>query len=97
MHGRARLSGIIDWGDATVGDPLADLARLSMTGPDALTAFAAGYGVALTPAVREVLARYRVLWNVVALSYEYRAGGDWFDVYRQRIVDDVGLLADRSD
>ena len=68
-----------------------------MTGRDALTAFAAGYGVALTPAVREVLGRYRVLWNVAALSYEHRAGGDWFDVYRQRLLDDVRLLADRSD
>ena len=47
-----------------------------MTGRDAFTAFAAGYGVALTPAVREVLARYRVLWTVAALSYEHRAGGD---------------------
>ncbi len=87
-----RLSAVIDWGDASVGDPRADVARLSMAGPDVVSAFLDGYGWELTRSVAEDLARYRIMWNVDALTYEYRAGGDWFDVYRQRIVDDVQLL-----
>ena len=90
---QVRLSGIIDWGDAGVGDPLVDLARLSMSGPEVLDAFAAGYGVELTPLLHRTLARYRILRNVTALTYEYRAGGDWFDVYRDGVSRDTGLLA----
>ena len=41
----SRLSSVIDWGDAWVGDPLADLARLSMSGPSVTTAFLDGYGL----------------------------------------------------
>ena len=87
-----RLSGIIDWGDAGVGDPLVDLARLSMSGAEALQAFSVGYGIDLTPVLRRKLARYRILHNIGALTYEYRAGGDWFDVYRNRASQDVELL-----
>lgn len=87
-----RLSAIIDWGDAGVGDPLVDLARLSMSGAEALRAFSVGYGIDLTPTLRRALARYRILHNVGALTYEYRAGGDWFDVYRNRVSQDVALL-----
>lgn len=87
-----RLSGIIDWGDAGVGDPLVDPARLSMSGAEALQAFSVGYGIDLTPVLRRKLARYRILHNIGALTYEYRAGGDWFDVYRNRVSQDVELL-----
>lgn len=95
-EGQARLSGIIDWGDAGVGDPLVDLARLSMSGPEALQAFAAGYGIDLTPALDQMLARYRILWNIAALTYEHRAGGDWFDVYREMVRRDTELTTSRS-
>jgi aminoglycoside phosphotransferase (APT) family kinase protein len=88
----AHLSAIIDWGDASVGDPLADLARLSMAGPSATEAFLAGYGLPMTPARAGQLARYRILWNIAALTAEFRAGGDWFRVYRERIADDTRLL-----
>ncbi|MFT4163725.1 MAG: aminoglycoside phosphotransferase family protein [Microlunatus sp.] len=89
-----RLSAIIDWGDASVGDPLVDLARLSMSGAGALQAFSVGYGIDLTPVLHRRLARYRILHNVGALTYEYRAGGDWFDVYRNRVSQDVELLTE---
>ena len=89
---RRQLSAIIDWGDASVGDPAADLARLSMSGPTVTAAFLEGYGVRINTDLSERLARYRLLWNIGALSYEYRAGGDWFDAYRDRIRDEAAQL-----
>ena len=90
--GLMRLSSMIDWGDAWVGDPLADLARLSMSGPSVTAAFLDGYGLEPTDEVMDTLARHRLLWNLSALGYEHRAGGDWFDVYRGRVRDDVDRL-----
>ncbi len=87
-----RLTAIIDWGDAGVGDPAMDLARFSMTGPEATSAFLDGYGIALDDELDDRLTRYRLAWNVRALSYEFRAGGDWFAVYRARIIDEIALL-----
>lgn len=91
-HGRGRLSAVIDWGDASVGDPAADLARLSMAGQAAMVAFLEGYGGRLTDDLQDRLTRYRILWNVASLSYEFQAGGDWFDTYRDRISEDTGRL-----
>lgn len=88
-----QLSGIIDWGDARVGDPVADLARLSMAGPAVTDAFLAGYQLPLTPDLADLLARYRICWNVAALTYEHRTGGDWYDAYRDRIRADTELLS----
>jgi aminoglycoside phosphotransferase (APT) family kinase protein len=88
-----RLSAIIDWGDAAVGDPAADLARLSMARPVVTDAFLEGYGVPMSDELQNRLARYRLLWNIRALSYEYRASGDWFDVYRARIMSDITQLS----
>jgi aminoglycoside phosphotransferase (APT) family kinase protein len=93
----ARLSALIDWGDASVGDPLVDLARLSMAGSPATEAFLAGYGRPMMPEYAERFARYRILWNITALTNEFRAGGDWFHVYRQRIADDTRRLTTTSD
>ena len=87
--GGERLTAVIDWGDARVGDPLGDIARLSMAGTAITEAFLAGYERRLTDDLGDRLARYRILWDVSALSYEHRAGGDWFDVYRQRLRADV--------
>lgn len=92
---QTQLTGIIDWGDASAGDPLSDLARLSKSGPAATNAFLAGYGMEPTPGLDMVLARYRVLGDVAALTYEHRAGGDWFDVYRDRIKTDTMNIAAR--
>ena len=90
---QVRLSAIIDWGDATVGDPAADLARLSMAGPTITAAFLDGYGAQLTADLEDRLTRYRILWNLSALTYEYRAGGTWFDTYRDRIRSDTSRLS----
>jgi aminoglycoside phosphotransferase (APT) family kinase protein len=84
---------IIDWGDACAGDPRLDLARLSMAGADALTAVMSGYGSQLTPELSRTLACYRLVWNIDALTYEYRAGGDWFDAYRRGITTALVELA----
>ena len=42
------------------------------------------------------LSAYRIGWNIDALGYELRAGGDWFDVYRGRVAADVARLWARS-
>lgn len=75
-------TGIIDWGDACAGDPRFDLGRMSMAGPTALRAFLCGYGLSATAELDRSLTAYRLVWNLDALLYEYRAGGDWFDAYR---------------
>jgi aminoglycoside phosphotransferase (APT) family kinase protein len=87
-----RYVGIIDWGDACAGDPRLDLGRLSMAGTDTLEAVLSGYGSRLTPELSRALAGYRLVWNIDALTYEYRAGGDWFDAYRRGIATAVAEL-----
>jgi aminoglycoside phosphotransferase (APT) family kinase protein len=71
-----KLTGIIDWGDALYGDPLFDLARLSMAGPAATTAFLSGYGP--TDSSEQILSYYRAIWSLRALQAEHTAGGTWF-------------------
>lgn len=95
LHGDLKLAHIlagpdcgvalIDWGDASAGDPRLDLGRMSMAGPGAFAAFLSGYGLPMTPELERSLTAYRLLWNLDALTYEFRAGGDWFDRYRARI------------
>jgi aminoglycoside phosphotransferase (APT) family kinase protein len=91
-QGRRRLSAIIDWGDASIGDPAADIARLSMSGSAATAAFLDGYDTRLTAELADRLTRYRIVWNLRALSYEFRAGGDWFETYRSGIKEDAARL-----
>ncbi|RNI18362.1 aminoglycoside phosphotransferase family protein [Flexivirga caeni] len=86
-----KLTGIIDWGDASAGDPAWDLARASMAGPAVLRIIAEAYPGADDPEVSRLLPIYRVLWNAQALAHEYRAGGDWFAVFQRRIASDLGL------
>jgi aminoglycoside phosphotransferase (APT) family kinase protein len=85
-------TGLIDWGDAGVGDPAWDLARASMMDPTDFRAIVDGYPGADDAAVSRLLPIYRVLWNVRALAYEHRAGGDWFAAYQDRIAADLDLL-----
>lgn len=95
LHGDVKLAHIfagpdggaalIDWGDASVGDPRLDLGRMSMAGPSAFSAFMSGYGLPLTPELDRSLTAYRLVWNLDALVYEFRAGGSWFDTYRTGI------------
>lgn len=103
LHGDLKLAhifalperhvGIIDWGDASAGDPRLDLARMSMTGPAAFTAFMSGYGSSVTPELDRTLACYRMVWHIDALTYEFRAGGQYFDHYRAGIAASVRQLA----
>lgn len=95
LHGDLKLAhllagseggiALIDWGDASVGDPRLDLGRMSMVGPTAFAAFMSGYGLPMTPGLERSLTAYRLLWNLDALTYEFRAGGAWFDRYRAGI------------
>ncbi|MFK0289881.1 phosphotransferase family protein [Streptomyces sp. NPDC090442] len=87
-----QLHGIIDWGDAFVGDPAWDLARASMMDMSSFDQLLDGYEPP-RPVDSRLLAAYRVLWNVRSLAGEHRAGGDWFAVYRQRIERDLDWLA----
>lgn len=103
LHGDLKLAhifatstedvGLIDWGDACVGDPRLDLARMSMAGPAAFARFLSGYGTILTPELGRVLAAYRLVWFIDALVYEFRAQGNWFDSYRSGIRAAVAELA----
>ena len=89
---RGRFVGLIDWGDVLSGDPLFDLARFSMAGPEALAALARGYELEPEPEHRARSALYRISWNVSALGYELDAGGDWFATYRGRVEADLREL-----
>lgn len=103
LHGDLKLAhifatsddqvGLIDWGDACAGDPRLDLGRMSMAGPTAFASFLSGYGLPLTPELGRVLTGYRLVWNIDALVYEFRAQGDWFDRYRSGIRAAVAELA----
>lgn len=88
-----RYVGLIDWGDASVGDPLFDLARFSMGDADSLRSLLEGYGLASTPQTETIFAFYRMVWNTRALRYEFDAGGDWFDTYRSRMITDAARLS----
>ncbi|MFC7625441.1 phosphotransferase family protein [Microlunatus sp. GCM10028923] len=82
-----RLSAIIDWGDTSYGDPRYDLARLSVSDEAIFRPALEGYGLTLDADLSRTLACYRAIQRVDALHYELMAGGDWFDVYRQTIID----------
>ena len=92
---RGRYVGIIDWGDASAGDPVFDLGRFSMVGAEALGRLLQGYGHVDVPDLERSLAGYRIVRNVYALTFEMDAGGDWFDVYRDAITAATLLLEDR--
>lgn len=73
------LTGIIDWGDVTAGDPLFDLAVVSLAGRVALDALLGGYGP-VDPGrdVPRVLHLYAITYAVQASTLELRAGGQTF-------------------
>ena len=103
LHGDLKLAhifatsadhvGLIDWGDASAGDPRLDLGRMSMAGPTAFASFLSGYGMTSTAELDRILAGYRLVWNIDALTYEFRARGNWFDRYRSGIRAAVAELA----
>jgi len=87
-----RFVGLIDWGDAAVGDPRYDLARFSINAAGALAPLLEGYGVELDDELRLTFAVYRVIRMTTTLLYELRWGGDWFDSYRSSIETDLDRL-----
>lgn len=90
-NNEGRLAGLIDWGDALVGDPLFDLARCSMASEEAFQRLLSGYG-GPTPPDERVLAFYRMAWSLMALTVECRAGGDWFEAYVSTVRSELGFL-----
>lgn len=81
-----RLTGVIDWGAAAVGDPWWDLARASMMPPGLFAALLDGYGAFPTTALEHRMSVYIALWSAWSLASEHRAGGDWFAAYQERIA-----------
>lgn len=92
---QGRLTGLIDWGDAMVGDPLFDLARFSMAGLDASQRLLEGYGGSTPDA--HVLAFYRMVWSLMALAVECGAGGDWVDGYLSTVRRELDFLHEPAD
>jgi aminoglycoside phosphotransferase (APT) family kinase protein len=87
------LTGIIDWGDALYGDPLFDLARFSIAGPEATATVLAAYGLTLTPELDRTFALYRALWSAIVCRVELESGGDWFQAHLDRIATQLDLLS----
>jgi aminoglycoside phosphotransferase (APT) family kinase protein len=87
------LTGIIDWGDALYGDPLFDLARFSIAGPEPTTAVLNGYGLDLTSELHRTFALYRAVWSAIVCRAELEAGGDWFQAHLDRIANQLDLLS----
>ncbi|GAB3924010.1 phosphotransferase [Kribbella albertanoniae] len=80
-----KLTAILDWGDACYGDPLYDLARLTITAAPETVLTAYG----LDPrehVLQRALSAYRILWSLTALYAEHAADGDWFDPHVRRIA-----------
>lgn len=77
-HGAVRA--IIDWADAAGGDPLFDLARLSMRSEGGIPeTFLSSY-TEVHPLPDDIDARlgpHRIIWAVHALLWEIAADGDW--------------------
>lgn len=74
-----RLTGIIDWGDASVGDPLFDLGRLLRADARALDIVLRGYGELAYQGedLERRLHLYAVAFIVSASVWEFGAGAPW--------------------
>lgn len=95
------LCGIIDWGDATAGDPLFDLGRVLRAGRAALDRVLVGYGA--LPVGGEELERllqlYLCLWVASSVSWEFFAGAPWppwFEQQNEALVACTAALANYS-
>jgi len=72
-----RLSGVIDWGDAVVGDPLWDVARFAhRADPASVSLLLEGYDPAraLAGELAWRLPLYGALWNLVDAIVDHRLG-----------------------
>lgn len=88
---RDHLVGLIDWGDAMVGDPRYDLARFSMAGTGAHRLLLRGYPPR-PPPDSPVVFFYRLVWALRSLAVECDAGGDWIEGYLSTIHHEVRSL-----
>lgn len=86
------LVGIIDWGDAALGDPLFEFGRFRRCGRRALAQLAAGYGLDLDPEDAELIELYCCVWSLHALNLELGAGGDWFQQHVEAIERTLATL-----
>ena len=90
------LSGIIDWGDSLVGDPLYDLGRLHRADPDSLARILEGYGPLAWEGAE--LARrlnlYAVLFIATATVWEFEAGAPWASWFDHQTEDLLRHLAE---
>ena len=89
---QGRLTGIIDWGDATAGDPAYEFGRYSRAGDASLALVLRGYQPDLEAEFGRRIVLYRVLWSLYALTWEYAAGGDWFAGHVQAVRDGLQAL-----
>ncbi len=87
-----RLAGVIDWGDAVVGDPLWDIARFAQrTDAGSVTLLLAGYNPerAMVDALAWRVPLYGVLWRLVDALVAHRLG--------RRVEAALGALAPQAD
>ncbi|GAA2760316.1 aminoglycoside phosphotransferase family protein [Actinopolymorpha rutila] len=89
---QGRLTGIIDWGDATVGDPAYEFGRYSRAGDASLALVLRGYQPDRDAEFERRIVLYRVLWSLYALVWEHAAGGDWFAGHVQAVRDGLHAL-----
>ncbi|MET9022949.1 aminoglycoside phosphotransferase family protein [Actinopolymorpha sp. NPDC004070] len=89
---QGRLTGIIDWGDATAGDPAYEFGRYSRAGDDSLALVLRGYQPDRDTDFDRRIVLYRVLWSLYALVWEHTAGGDWFAGHVQAVRDGLRTL-----
>ena len=87
-----RLSGIIDWGDATAGDPAFEFGRYSRVGDASLDLLLRGYEPDDPALVRHTMVLYRVLWSLYAIGWEVRAGGDWVAGHVEAVREGLDVL-----
>lgn len=91
------LSGLIDWGDVAVGDPAFDLGRFSRDGDVSLRQLLRGYEPDDDPDLERRIVFYRVVWSLLAIRWEFDAGGDWFAGHVEALaagLDTLDALAD---
>lgn len=65
----SELTGIIDWGDISAGDPIFDLGRYSIGGEDTLPDLLAGYGLEMTAELAVRFTAYRLV-RMARVLYE---------------------------
>ncbi len=89
---QGRLTGIIDWGDATVGDPAYEFGRYSQAGDASPALVLRGYQPDRDDDFDRRIVLYRALWSLYALVWEHAADGDWFAGHVQAVREALHAL-----